>query len=102
MYCVDLISGEVTFRTVRPAAHRVALVVMPEHQSYLRVSMELREGIWETQTRLPAGWLFYAFEVDGRMDWDHDEGSLRSRAGFPCSLALIASVKPQTLNPASL
>ncbi len=100
MYCVNLITGETTFRTLRPAADRVALVVMPEHQPALRFSMERRNGVWETHTRLPGGWLFYAFEVDGRLDWDHDEGSLRTRQGVRCSLALIASVKPETLNPA--
>lgn len=99
MYCVNLITGETTFRTMRPAAGRVALVVMPEHRPALRFQMALHDGIWETETRLPAGWLFYAFDVDGRMDWDHDEGSLRSRTGHPCSLALIASVKTSTLNP---
>ncbi|HEY1174077.1 MAG TPA: hypothetical protein VGH19_22120 [Verrucomicrobiae bacterium] len=99
MYCVNLNTGETTFRTVRPKAGHVELVVMPEHQPSLRVGMELRDGVWETETHLPAGWLFYAFEVDGRLDWDRDASRLRTRSGTRCSLALIASVKRKTLNP---
>ncbi len=91
MYSINFVTGETTFRTLRPQARSVAVIAQAENQTPLRLPMQLQGGQWEVKTALPSGWIFYSFEVDGHMDWDHDEGRLRSNTGRPCSLAMITN-----------
>lgn len=98
MYCANQTTGETIFRTHQPGARSVVVIASPERSPAQRLPMQSRSGRWETRVSLPAGWLFYAFEVDGRLHWDRDAGKLRTSTGQPCSLALITTAQPLPAN----
>lgn len=100
MYCVNQTTGETIFRTHQPGARSVVVIATSEKAPARRLPMQSqsRSGRWEIRVNLPVGWLFYAFEVDGRLRWDRDAGKLRTSSGQPCSLALITTAQPLPAN----
>ncbi len=89
MYCTDSVSGETLFQF--PAANPARSVILEAfaNRKRLRVQMRRRANDWIAKLKLPAGWYFYRFEVDGKTKWDRAVGKMKTQDGRPCSLALI-------------
>ena len=70
------------------------------NQTRLRVRMQRRARDWVAWIKLPSGWCFYHFEVDGKARWDRDTGKMKSNDGRVCSLALI-TINTKTIKRSS-
>lgn len=94
MYCTDFVTGETLFQfPARRAARSVVLEAMANGKR-LRVQMQRRANDWIANLKLPAGWCFYHFEVDGKTQWDRATGKMKTEDGRPCSLAMISTGQP--------
>ncbi|HEV2695064.1 MAG TPA: hypothetical protein VG347_19370 [Verrucomicrobiae bacterium] len=91
MYCTDVITGETRFQFPAPRAARSVILEAFTGQKQLRVRMQHRAGEWIARLKLPSGWCFYRFEVDGKTQWDRACGKMKTQDGRPCSLAMIPS-----------
>src|SRR5258708_4204159 len=91
MYCTDFVTGETLFQF--PASRRTRLVFLEASANgkRSRVRMQRRARGWVARVKLPSGWCFYHFEVDGKARWDRDAGKMKTEDGRACSLALIAN-----------
>ena len=89
MYCTDATTGETLFHfSARKTARDVVLEMFTEGRR-LRVRMERSARDWVARAKLPGGWCFYRFEVDGKPQWDRTVGKMKTEDGKPCSLAMI-------------
>ena len=92
MYCTNFATGETRFQLSAPAAVRMVILEAFANGKRLRVRMQRRANDWIAQLKLPSGWCFYRFEVDGKTQWDRAVGKMKTRDGRPCSLALISTI----------
>jgi hypothetical protein len=100
MYCTDFATGKTLFQISAPAAVRSVILEAFANRKRLRVRMQRRANNWIAQLKLPSGWCFYRFEVDGKTHWDRTVGKMKTDDGRPCSLALISgSGKSSVENP---
>ena len=101
MYCTDATTGETLFHF--PARERACSVVLEMFAEgrRLRVQMERSARDWVARLKLPCGWCFYRFEVDGKPHWDRAVGKMKTRDGQPCSLAVIPVTTKSIHTPAT-
>jgi hypothetical protein len=92
MNYVDRSTGEMVFELARATARTVNLVLGFGQEQLRRLPMRLDRGRWVARLALQPGWVFYSFEVDGRLKGDSEAGRLRSADGTRCSLALVPAL----------
>jgi hypothetical protein len=89
MNYVDRSTGEMVFELVRATARKVNLVLGLGQEQLRRLPMRLEKGRWIARLVLQPGWVFYSFEVDGRLKGDTEAGRLRFKDGSRGSLAMV-------------
>jgi hypothetical protein len=108
MYCLDALTGETLFQFPAPATAGTVILEAFINTTRLRVPMQLCGNDWIARLKLPVGWCFYRFEVNGRAIWDRAVGKMKTSDGRPCSLAQISAsrkngrsqaVKPAQTSP---
>ncbi|HEY4415045.1 MAG TPA: hypothetical protein VGO57_05070 [Verrucomicrobiae bacterium] len=102
MYCTNFNTGKTLFQLSAPAAVRSVILEAFANGKRLRVRMQRSANDWIAQLKLPSGWCFYRFEVDGKTQWDRAVGKMKTRDGRPCSLALISTTSPSTVGAGSV
>lgn len=91
MYCTDFITGETLFQFPDSGSPRQVFLEAFADGKRLRIRMQRRTRDWIARIKLPAGWCFYCFDVDGKVRWDRDTGKMKTQDGRACSLALISN-----------
>ncbi|HVU07516.1 MAG TPA: hypothetical protein VHG89_03120 [Verrucomicrobiae bacterium] len=91
MYCTDVVTGETLFQFSATRAARSVVLETFANRKRLRVQMQRCANDWIAKLKLPSGWYFYRFEVDGKIKWDRAIGKMKTRDGHPCSLAMIST-----------
>jgi hypothetical protein len=86
----DFVTGETLFQFPAPATASSVILGAFINVRPMRVQMQRCANDWIARLKLPAGWCFYRFEVDGRAVWDCAVGKMKTNDGRPRSLALIA------------
>jgi hypothetical protein len=91
MYCTDFVTGETLFQFPAPDTARSVVLETFANRKRLRVRMQRCANDWIAKLKLPSGWCFYRFEVDGKVQWDRHAGKMKTQDGRPCSLAVIST-----------
>lgn len=89
MCCTDAITGETLFSYSAPTFSRKVILEYFFNHKCFRIPMRQQASEWIARVALSPGWIFYRFEVDGKVRRDREGNKLKALDGRPCSLAVI-------------
>jgi hypothetical protein len=91
MYCTDPSARETLFLFPEQGTVRSATLEMIANCKQLRAPMQRSIHAWVAWLKLPDGWCFYHFEVNGRTQWNRAIGKMKTYDVRPSNLAMFST-----------